>query len=718
MKVSWHCRWCCSNGLFVACVEVDSFSTPTVLRRSLSEQAVRLDQFVDKQSSLVSLWFQAIKSRFSIQPAASPVLPDWTKVALPELRDLEFNLWEALSFIEQLDVFCRLNRDAIARIIQKARATTENWTWQNHGNGPLYVRPWSKEMTLMTALLGALQRTINLRLEDGDTASSRSLILEVVDPVALGCSQDDVVEEIIADDSSALMVVLASPVSYLENQAMLYSVTQVAILHHSIDCIESLLDEITVTLGGELCIHQDPLQQLITQFCRGSSLTVNTSNHSTLDKIIKHLSPYQHHLLWAKDWRQRLPLHYAAQHGLVEISSQMIKLMGLSATLEVDAFGETPLSLAAISGHSDIVNMFVDLDMRRLDGKSLVFTEEHVGPLMNVAIRSKSIDIVHILIKLGKGLGVQKQYGYTPLYNAARLGQIDIVKVLLDTTDETYLSITDDSYHWTPLTVACVCDHLDVARLLVLAGANLHHQDRRGWSALDHAAYRGHMRIVAMLQNATPTGIGNLMEPRTSKPPPSESATCGIPRPTYIADLSSDDPVLSSLFVNLGSFDVADRRDPVDLKGHVHKTKVLVTSSHRYLEVSAIECPNISYRLSLPFLGDVGDTTWHFLTENMDGVKLNFKLFEMNEGPDEKPKLIASAFALLDSIKGWFRSERQSLRRDSAVALVSPDGDFVGSVSFTFLVCKPFIPKQGTLVNRPQNMRSLAPAQVIGHRGE
>ncbi|KAK8126505.1 uncharacterized protein PG998_002264 [Apiospora kogelbergensis] len=374
-----------------------------ILRRSLSEQAVRLDQFVDKQSSLVSLWFQAIKSRFSIQPAASPVLPDWTKVALPELRDLEFNLWEALSFIEQLDVFCRLNRDAIARIIQKARATTENWTWQNHGNGPLYVRPWSKEMTLMTALLGALQRTINLRLEDGDTASSRSLILEVVDPVALGCSQDDVVEEIIADDSSALMVVLASPVSYLENQAMLYSVTQVAILHHSIDCIESLLDEITVTLGGELCIHQDPLQQLITQFCRGSSLTVNTSNHSTLDKIIKHLSPYQHHLLWAKDWRQRLPLHYAAQHGLVEISSQMIKLMGLSATLEVDAFGETPLSLAAISGHSDIVNMFVDLDMRRLDGKSLVFTEEH-GTLVNRPQNMRSLAPAQVIGHRGLGL--------------------------------------------------------------------------------------------------------------------------------------------------------------------------------------------------------------------------------------------------------------------------------------------------------------------------
>ncbi|KAK7989591.1 hypothetical protein PG990_006453 [Apiospora arundinis] len=693
------------------------------LKDSLSEQTIQLNRFVDKQSSLVSLWFQVLKSRFSIQPSTSLALHDWTKIALPELNDLESSLLEVLSFVKQVETFSGLNRDAIARILRKAEAGEENWTWPSQDNGSLYVRPWSVEAARMTALLQDLQRTIDLRLEEGNDASSRSLILEKVHPVALGCSQEDVVDEVRADNSSALMVVLASPVSYLENQAMLYSVTQVAIVHQSIDCIESLLDEITVTLDGHLCIHQDLLQQLITQFCRNSSLTANEMpanavEHDLLGKIIKHLSPYQHHLLWIRDWRERLPLHYAAQYGLVDISSQMIKLMGPSMMLEADAFGETPLSLAISSGHSDIVNMFVDLDIHRPDSNVSVFTDEIVGSLMTTAIRSMSNDIILKLIKLEKGTNSQDQFGRTPLYNAVRSGLVDTVRALLDSTVELDLSITDDAYHWTPLTAACVCGHTEVVRLLLLAGANSSYLDRRGWSALDHAAYRGHMSIVAMLQDTLATCVGDMAEPKISNLPRPEPVTCGKPRPTYITAVSSGDPISSSVFVNLGSFDVADRGSPVDLEGCSHKkTRTLVTPRQKYLEVSTTESPDISHRVSLPFLGDIGDTTWHFSTKNADRTKLSFKLFERDEYDDDNHKLIASSIALLDSIKGWFRPERQSLRRDSAVALISPGGDFVGSVSFTFLVCKPYEPKQTLLTRRPQKMRSLTPAQVIAHRG-
>ncbi|KAK8026790.1 Glycerophosphoryl diester phosphodiesterase family-domain-containing protein, partial [Apiospora marii] len=603
------------------------------LQRSLEGQTARLNQFVEKQSGLVSLWFQNIKARFSLQ-SATPTQPDWEEVALAELRDLEFNLLEVSSFVEQLELFSRVNRDAIARILHKAKVA-ESWTLQNHSNGPLYLRTWSAETAQMMALLRAVQRAIELKLET-DNVASRSLILDTVDPVALGCPREDVVDEIRADNSSALMIVLESPVPYLENQAMLYSVTQVAIAHQSIDCIESLLDEITATLDGELCIHQDPLQQLITH-----------------------------------------------------------------------------------SGHTDIVSLFVDLDIHRADGEASVFTEEIVGSLMNIAIRSASSDIVYRLIKLEKGLNPQKQSANAPLYHAARLDHAESVKSLLDSTVELDLSRTDDSYHWTPLTVACVYGHLEVARLLLLAGANTRHTDRRGWSPLDHAAYRGHMSIVDLLQNTLPTSTEDQVEHKASALlPPVESITSVNPRPTYVTTLSSDDAVLSSVFVNLGSFDVVDRGSPVNLEGHLYeKTKASVTPSQTYLEVSATDQPDVSHRVTLPLLGDKGDTTWQFLTENADRMKLSFKLFDIAEESTGKPNLIASAIALLDSIKGWFRPERQSLRRDSAVALITPAGDFIGFVSFTFLVCKPYVPKHDASANRPQKMRSLTPAQVIGHRG-
>ncbi|KAK8050429.1 hypothetical protein PG994_012159 [Apiospora phragmitis] len=626
------------------------------LKHSLEQQTARLNQFIDKQTSLVGLWFHTIKARFSLQPATSAP-SDWMEVALPELRDLKSNLLEVLSFVQQLEAFARFNRDAIARILHKAEAT-EYGTLQSYGNGPLYLRAWSVETARMTALLQAVQRTIDLRLGNGHAASG-SLILDAVNPLALGCSREDVVHEIRADNSSALMVVLASPVSYLENQAMLYSVAQVAIVNQSIDCIESLLDEITATLDGELCIHQDPLQQLITQFCRSSTLaigeqSVSTAKHDLLDKIIRHLSPYQHQLLWVKDWRQRLPIHYAAHYGLVEISSQMIKLMGPSAMLKMDAFGETPLGLAINSGHTDLVNMFVDLDIHRPDGEASVFTDEIVGALMNIAIRSASSDIIHKLIKLEKGLSSQEQSGNMPLYHAARLGHVEAVKALLGSAVELDLSITDNSYHWTPLTVACVHGHLEVVRLFLLAGSNALHIDRRGWSALDHAAYRGHMAIVAMLQDTLPTATEALMEHKTSNHlPPSESIELMNPRPTYVTTFTNVGSVSSSVFVNLGSFDVVDRGNPVDLEGHFYEeAKALVTPSQTYLDVSATDYPNISHRVPIPFLGDKGDTTWQFLTENADRMKLSFKLFGIDEESTDKPKLIASAVALLGPLKG------------------------------------------------------------------
>jgi hypothetical protein len=165
------------------------------------------------------------------------------------------------------------------------------------------------------------------------------------------------------------------------------------------------------------------------------------------------------------------------------------------------------------------------------------------------------------------------------------------------------------------------------------------------------------------------------------------------------------------VFINLGSFDLHTTSQGIDIETCVASQE---QSQGMLLEISASPCEEEPHKIQLPFLGDLSDVTWRFSTTDSDAMKVTFKLFQCTaEGQPQV--LIGSAIAILGSIKGWFRPERQSLRRDSTVALSNPDGTFVGTVTFTFLVCQPY-----NILGTPkpvQKMRSLKSTQVVGHRG-
>ena len=52
---------------------------------------------------------------------------------------------------------------------------------------------------------------------------------------------------------------------------------------------------------------------------------------------------------------------------------------------------------------------------------------------------------------------------------------------------------------WTPLFIACVEGHLSIVKLLLDAGANQHKLDCFGWTAKEHASFRGYLEIAALL---------------------------------------------------------------------------------------------------------------------------------------------------------------------------------------------------------------------------
>eukprot|EP00049_Salpingoeca_infusionum_P002177 m.54557 g.54557 ORF g.54557 m.54557 type:complete len:638 (+) comp11432_c0_seq2:202-2115(+) len=115
------------------------------------------------------------------------------------------------------------------------------------------------------------------------------------------------------------------------------------------------------------------------------------------------------------------PLHYAARAG---------KLMCVRALAAYhckvnakDAKGQTPLYLAAGSGHTDTINALLAL------GATLEPDNIGATPLHAACARGR-ISAVHALMEAGSDPTIKDQYGYSPLFWAARKGRGTSIEAL------------------------------------------------------------------------------------------------------------------------------------------------------------------------------------------------------------------------------------------------------------------------------------------------
>ena len=90
-------------------------------------------------------------------------------------------------------------------------------------------------------------------------------------------------------------------------------------------------------------------------------------------------------------------------------------------------------------------------------------------------------------------------YGWTALMHAARLGNTEIMKILLDNGADINLR---DKSGWTALMRAAVKGHQDAVNLLLQRGADPDIQDEAGYTAMHWAAHRGHIVVVKQLLDA------------------------------------------------------------------------------------------------------------------------------------------------------------------------------------------------------------------------
>jgi glycerophosphodiester phosphodiesterase len=437
---------------------------------------------------------------------------------------------------------------------------------------------------------------------------------------------------------------------------------------------------------------------------------------SLLLQMLEQLGRSQKGVLQADDALGRLPLHYGALYGLSAICQSILTSLqqcgqdssaAREAVLSVDSEGSTPLHSAVICNHAAVTKLFLDtveIDYPTGDEATDQRLRSALGALLLVALRSQYDDIVHLLVSTHFDINHGSSCGETALYVAARIGREDYVKILLDAaSDQNIIDVSENVFGWTPLFIACAEGHLKVVKLLLRAGASQTILDYLGWTAREHAAFRGHLEVARMLEMCK-------KEDPTGGPASAFSKTAG--GANYYVQTGH-----SQIIANLGVVQKGSQVRAVDLKCYSSEhTQSLHTDTRFSIEISAPGERGPSRLLQLPILDDMINEPFVFPIKNSSDAQIMFKIFCATPADGKKGILVGSGTALLESQSRGFGAKRESLIREHTVPILERETlNLMGTVTFTFVIAKPFMHSSTPSIN--YSIKATDQVQLVGHRG-
>lgn len=152
----------------------------------------------------------------------------------------------------------------------------------------------------------------------------------------------------------------------------------------------------------------------------------------------------------------------AARAGDAAVVAKYLSAGSDPNALNADDF--TPLYLACLYGHTDVVKLLLQADAINLECPCFVGETA-----LSAAARFGHVDIVRILLQAGADVHVKNFAGGTSLMTAAENGHVEIVKMFL----EKGADVNVQSLGYTALYHAAEKGHTEVVKLLLQAGAEL-----------------------------------------------------------------------------------------------------------------------------------------------------------------------------------------------------------------------------------------------------
>jgi len=157
--------------------------------------------------------------------------------------------------------------------------------------------------------------------------------------------------------------------------------------------------------------------------------------------------------------------------------------LGADANAQV-ASGATPLTLAALRGHTEVVKVLLEKGAK-----------VSAGTLMG-AVQQGHIETVKVLLENGADVNARLTNGQTPLLIAAWADHAEIVALLLKNGADIGAKLNDGA---TALLAAAQNGHVDVVKILLQNGADVNARWSNGETPLFLSAKKGYVEIVKLL---------------------------------------------------------------------------------------------------------------------------------------------------------------------------------------------------------------------------
>jgi len=195
----------------------------------------------------------------------------------------------------------------------------------------------------------------------------------------------------------------------------------------------------------------------------------------------------------------KTPLYLACNPTLAEVNVGIVHILlenGANPNIHACCspwLGDSPLSLAAIRGNSELAMLLIKFGARVNhsdgDGRTALHFAVGRGSVYYVrrmeSVKSEVSIIAEKLLSAGADVNTIERNGSSPLYLACEAGKADFVKLLLSHGANPNISLdTTDKY---PLHAACKGQHYDAVKLLLEYNADVNVRDRNDKTALHYA---------------------------------------------------------------------------------------------------------------------------------------------------------------------------------------------------------------------------------------
>src|SRR5882724_8098182 len=171
------------------------------------------------------------------------------------------------------------------------------------------------------------------------------------------------------------------------------------------------------------------------------------------------------------------------------------------------ASAQSMLRIAGSSSNSRTINLLVGGTTDGDVGSSQRTAQQVSLALVNACREGNTVRL-KALVEAGAEVNVTNHEGWTPLMIAALKGHLEIARILV--AKGAALEAANGS-GWTALRFACSVSDLDIIKLLIENGADVDSLDDKGWSILMQAADEGNAAsIKILLENGVNKEIRNL----------------------------------------------------------------------------------------------------------------------------------------------------------------------------------------------------------------